>query len=301
MRPRGTGARCRGHSAVHCSPRGTRGLRAPTARGERRPRQDPGAWLGRMHTRPSSTACLLHSYSPFTAAFTAAKHSCFSASANAQRDGRTPLFMAAQNGHFEVVRALLDGKASPDKAQARLAPDEPSMAHCHSATATPAHSCPSELWRARHRSSARVRSRRHQLAPGPVARRSSCRICAPSTHAHALRQEDGRTPFFMACHNGHEQSVRLLLASDIDPDKTSVRAVPIPAPSPGRGERYKTDHSAKTSMSRTTDARAAPCNAGRYHGAVRRVPVRPRGVRPLAARGQGRPKQALGAYFLPPA
>ena len=134
MRPRGTGARCRGHSAVHCSPRGTRGLRAPAARGERRPRQDPGAWLGRMHTRPSSTSCLLHSYSPFTAASTAAKHSCFSASANAQRDGRTPLFMAAQNGHFEVVRALLDGKASPDKAQARLAPDEPSVAHCHSAS-----------------------------------------------------------------------------------------------------------------------------------------------------------------------
>jgi ankyrin repeat protein len=102
------------------------------------------------------------------------------------QQGIWPLFLAAQNGHAEAVRALLDGGADANKATADNG-------------WTPL------IWAAENGHAAVVR----MLLDG-------------GADANKARTDAGWTPLLMAAQTGHAEVVRMLLDGGADANKAST-------------------------------------------------------------------------------
>eukprot|EP00438_Fugacium_kawagutii_P006921 Skav203587 [mRNA] locus=scaffold935:183111:184076:+ [translate_table: standard] len=104
----------------------------------------------------------------------------------ATEDGTTPLHIAAQNGHYDVVSCLSDAKADPYRAKSN--------------GATPFHVAV-------------------QNGHFKVIRYLACRYSKSHREAINMATEDGETPLYLAAQHGHVDIVQCLVKYRADPNK----------------------------------------------------------------------------------
>ena len=101
--------------------------------------------------------------------------------------GMTPLYIACQNGHVDAARLLLDNGAEVDRV--RLPEGRPSTPRC----------CSSAFWADKNTSTRRG--------------------CCWTKARRSTGREDGATPLYVACQNGHVDAARLCWRTGAEVDR----------------------------------------------------------------------------------
>ena len=135
----------------------------------------------------------------------------------AEKDGGTPLFIACEKGHVDAARLLLDKGAEVDRA------DKDGLdAAVHRLPERPRRRGAAAAGQRRGgRPGGGGRARRRCSSPARRATSTRRGCCWTKARRSTGRMEDGRTPLYIACQNGHVDAARLLLDKGAEVDRAN--------------------------------------------------------------------------------